>query len=77
MASLLYPLSTELFRLRRELESRLDGRQAMSDHDVRRIIDRLTTMQGEAADLEGRPDVSVSASALDLARRLQAAGISG
>jgi hypothetical protein len=77
MATLLYPLSNELRRLRRELETRLSADQAMSSGDVRRIIEHLTAMETEAVGLEGRPEASVSASALDLARRLQAAGISG
>ncbi|MGO4124937.1 hypothetical protein AB4Z01_11060 [Inquilinus sp. YAF38] len=75
MVKLLSPLSRELHSMRRKLDTRLSSRQPLSEAEVKRMIELLGSMEIEAAALESRPTVAVSEKTLDLARRLEAAGI--
>jgi len=72
---LLSPLSRELHSIRRKLDNHLTTRRPLTEGEVKRMVEMLGLMQAEAEVLENRPTVEVSAKALDLARRLEAAGI--
>lgn len=75
MAKLLSPLSSEIFALRRVLDTRLESRIPLTIEDIRRMVEKLTAMEAAAAGLEEHQVVDVSEKALELARRLLAAGI--
>jgi hypothetical protein len=57
------------------LDTRLETRMPLTIADVERMVKTLQAMETAAIELEGRPTVNVSERTLDLARRLQAAGI--
>ncbi|KGM35735.1 hypothetical protein [Inquilinus limosus] len=57
------------------LDTRLETRMPLTIADVERMVKTLQAMETAAVELEGRPTVNVSERTLDLAQRLQAAGI--
>jgi hypothetical protein len=61
--------------MRRTLDIRLTTRQPLREAEVKRMIELLGMMEVEAVALESRPTVEVSEKTLDLARRLEVAGI--
>jgi hypothetical protein len=61
--------------MRRVLDTRLETRMPLTVLDVERMVRTLQAMETAAIELEGRPTVMVSEKTLDLARRLEAAGI--
>ena len=75
MVKLLSPLSRELHSMRRTLDTRLTTRQPLREAEVKRMIELLGIMEVEAVALESRPTIEVSERTIDLARRLEAAGI--
>lgn len=75
MSRLVSLLSSELHVMRRVLETRLETRMPLTVADVERMVKTLQAMETAAIELEGRPTAMVSEKTLDLARRLEAAGI--
>jgi len=75
MSRLVTLLSSELHVMRRVLDTRLETRMPLTVADVERMVKTLQSMETAAIELEARPTVMVSEKTLDLARRLEAAGI--